>query len=409
MNPDDTPNGERKFLPYARQEIEDDDVAAVAAALRSSHLTTGPMVEAFENAFKAYVEAPFAAVCANGTAALHLAALALEIGRDDVVIVPSITFLATANAARFVGAEVVFADVDPETGLLGAEHLSAAMSRAGNRVRAVFVVSLNGQTADSVALADVARHHGLFVVEDACHALGTRVNYGGSSARVGACTHSDLATFSFHPAKTIAMGEGGIVTSRDPKLDERLRRLRSHGMVRAADQFEIHDQAFAADGSPNPWYYEMPEVGFNYRATDIQCALGISQLAKIERFSTRRRALVRRYDEGLKALAPVIRPIDREPGCDPVWHLYVVLIDFAALGRDRAQVVRALAERGIGTQVHYLPVHRQPYYRHRYGLADLPGADAYYARALTLPLFTSMNDDDVDRVVEALSDLVRRG
>lgn len=409
MNAGNMPNGGRRFLPYARQEIEDDDIAAVTAALRSSHLTTGPLVEAFEDAFKAYVDAPFAAVCANGTAALHLAALALEIGRDDVVIVPSITFLATANAARFVGAEVLFADVDPETGLLGPEQLAAAMSRAGNRVRAVFTVSLNGQTADSAALADVARHRGLFVVEDACHALGTRVSYGGSTARVGSCMHSDLATFSFHPAKTIAMGEGGIVTSRDAKLDERLRRLRNHGMIRAADRFELHEQALAADGTPNPWYYEMPEVGFNYRASDIQCALGLSQLAKIERFSARRRDLARRYDEGLKPLAPTIRPIERVPGCDPVWHLYVVRIDFAALGRDRAQIVRELAEQGIGTQVHYIPVHRQPYYRHRYGALDLPGADAYYARALTLPLFPGMSDGDADRVIEALGNLVRRG
>jgi UDP-4-amino-4,6-dideoxy-N-acetyl-beta-L-altrosamine transaminase len=400
---------QRGFLPYGRHQIEDDDIAAVAAVLRGAYLTTGPTVEAFEEAFRAYVGAPHAVVCANGTAALHLAALALELGPEDVVIVPSVTFLATANAIRFVGGEVAFADVDPETGLLGPEQLAAAIGRAGNRVRAAFVVHLNGQTSDSPAIAEVARNRELSVVEDACHALGTRLTHGGTESRVGDCAHADLATFSFHPVKTIATGEGGMVTSRDPGLAERLRRLRAHGMVRAPERFEIRDQAFAADGSPNPWYYEMPEVGFNYRANDMQCALGLSQLAKIDRFSRTRRQLARRYDERLKSLGPIVRPIRRTPECDPVWHLYVVLIDFAALDRDRAQVMRVLQERGIGTQVHYIPVHRQPYYRRRYGDLDLPGADAYYARALTLPLFAGMDEGDVDRVVDALSDLVRKG
>lgn len=389
------------FLPYARQSIDDDDVAAVADVLRSDFLTTGPAVKAFEDAFAARVGARFALSCSSGTAALHLAALAARLGPGDRVVVPSVTFLATANAARYVGSDVVFADVDADTGLLTAETFLAALETESG-VKAVIPVHLGGQPAPMEDIYAIAKERGIAVIEDACHAIGT--TYGadtGNSVEVGACRHSLMAAFSFHPVKTIAMGEGGMVTTNDEAVFARLMEGRSHGMTHDAGVFENADLAFE-DGSPNPWYYEMQEIGFNYRCSDIHAALGLSQMGKLEQFIRRRRALVERYDRMIEPLAPLVRPLGRLADTDPAWHLYVALIDFAAAGISRARLMDSLRAEGIGTQVHYIPVHQQPYYRRRYGPRTLPGADGYYARALSLPLFPAMSDGDVDRVVGSL-------
>jgi UDP-4-amino-4,6-dideoxy-N-acetyl-beta-L-altrosamine transaminase len=376
-------------LPYGRQTIEDDDIAAVVAALKADFLTTGPTVEAFETAFAEKVGARHAVACANGTAALHLAMLALDVQAGDVAIAPSITFLATANCARYVGAEVVFADVDPDSGLMTPETLAAALDGVGDRrLRAVLPVHLRGDAVDLPGLAALAGDAGAVLVEDAPHALGTTMTYGNLAERVGDARHSAMATFSFHPVKTIATGEGGMVTTNDPRLAERLRLLRSHGMVRPP--------------GAEPWWYEMAEPGFNYRLPDILCALGLSQLGKLDRFAQRRRALAAAYEQALAPLAPMVRLAARPAWSDPVLHLMCVLIDFEAVGRTRREVVEALRARGVGSQVHYIPVHRQPYYRARYGHLDLPGAEAWYARCLSLPLYPGMADHDVDRVVEAL-------
>jgi len=396
------------FLPYGRQTIEDDDVAAVAAVLRGDMLTTGPLVDAFERAFAERVGARFAVVCSSGTAAQHLTALALDLKPGTSVVVPAVTFLSTANAARFVGAEVIFADVAPDSGLMEADHLRAALERAsGSPVRSVFPVHLGGQCADPEAIAAAAAEHGLTVVEDACHAIGT--TYGtqaGQTVAVGACAHSDMAVFSLHPVKTITMGEGGVITTNDATLAARLKSLRSHGMTREAAAFRRADLAFDAGGHANPWYYEMAEVGFNYRSPDINCALGLSQLAKLDRFVAARRALVRHYDDALAALAPLVKPVARTPGCAAAWHLYVALVDFAGAGMERAELMAGLKARGVGSQVHYIPVPWQPYYRERYGDLPLPGAAAYYRRCLTLPLFPGMTIADADRVVGALGELL---
>ena len=392
------------FLPYGNHTIEEDDIEAVARVLRSDRLTGGPAVEAFEEAFAAVVDAPHAVACSSGTAALHLTSLALGLGAGDCVVVPAVTFLATANAARYVGADVVFADVDAETGLMGADHLRAAIDSA-NGVRAVYPVHLNGQCEDRPAIMTAAAEHDIRVVEDACHAMGGRAqDAGGAWHPIGSCRETEMAMFSFHPVKTIAMGEGGAITTADEGLAGRLRDFRNHGMVHDPDRWRIPEQGFAVDGAVNPWYYEMQEPGFNYRASDIQCALGLSQLAKLDRFVARRRALADIYDRLLAPLAPIVRPLGRTPGCEPAWHLYVVRIDFADAGTDRGTVMRRLEANRIGSQVHYVPVHRQPYYRDLYGERSLPGADAYYARALSLPLYPAMADADVDRVVIALAD-----
>ena len=380
-------------LPYGRQTIEDDDIAAVTEALRADFLTTGPTVEAFEHAFAETVGARHAVACANGTAALHLAMLALDVKPGEVVIAPSITFLATANCARYVGADVVFADVDPDTGLMTPDTLTEAIGRVGGRrLRAVLPVHLRGDACELPALEALARDAGAVLVEDAAHAVGTTARFGNTAETIGDVRHSAIATFSFHPVKTIATGEGGMVTTHDAGLAERLRTLRSHGMVRPA--------------GADPWWYEMAEPGFNYRLPDILCALGLSQLAKLPRFAARRRALSAAYREALTPLAPLVRQATQPAWSEPVLHLMCVLIDFEAAGRSRREVVEALRARGVGTQVHYIPVHRQPYYRGLYGDLDLPGAEAWYARCLSLPLYPGMADGDVAKVVAALGEVL---
>ncbi|HEY3947882.1 UDP-4-amino-4,6-dideoxy-N-acetyl-beta-L-altrosamine transaminase [Phenylobacterium sp.] len=382
-------NVPRPVLPYGRQTIEDDDISAVVEALKGDFLTTGPTVEAFETAFAETVGARHAVACANGTAALHLAMLALKVQPGEVVIAPSITFLATANCARYVGAEVVFADVDPDSGLMTPDTLAQAMTRLdGRKLRAVLPVHLRGDAVDLPPLSALAGQAGAVLVEDAPHALGTTMTYSNVAERVGDARHSAMATFSFHPVKTIATGEGGMVTTNDPALAERLRTMRTHGMIRPQ--------------GAEPWWYEMPEPGFNYRLPDILCALGLSQLKKLPRFAARRRALAKAYEGALAPLAPMVRIAARPAWSDPVLHLMCVLIDFEAAGTSRAAVVEALRERGVGSQVHYIPVHRQPYYRERYGDLSLPGAEAWYARCLSLPLYPGMADEDVGRVAEAL-------
>jgi len=394
------------LLSYGRQTIDDEDVRAVVAALKSDWLTQGPAVRNFEDAFLRRVEAGFAVACANGTAALHVAYSALGIGAGDAVIVPSVTFMATAAAARQVGAEVVFADVDPDSGLLTPETLLSALRRAdeaGLSVRAVAPVHLAGQLVDLEAVGEIARARGLLVIEDACHAVGAAASLPEGERPTGSCARSDVVVFSFHPVKTMTTAEGGMVTVNDPEVARRARRIVNHGIERDPERFVDTEAARERDGRLRPWYHEATAPGFNFRLTDIQAALGLSQLTRLDDWRDRRAELVRLYRERLAPLAPTIRPTTAVPGCRPAWHLFTILIDFAGAGTDRTRVMTDLRERGVGSQVLYIPVHRQPYWRERYGLVALPGADAYYARALSLPLFPTMRDEDVDRVVEALA------
>jgi len=383
---------QQKFLPYGRQQIDEDDIAAVTDVLRGNFLTTGPAVAAFETALADRIGTKHAVACSSATAALHLAVLGLDIEPGDTAIVPSMTFLATANAVRYVGAEVAFADVDPDSGMMRERDLAEALDK-NPKATAVIPVHLRGQRADMSGITRLARECGLKIIEDACHALGTTHDTG--TGTVGDCSSSDATAFSFHPVKTIAMGEGGAVTTNDPDLASRMRRLRSHSMVSAPEAGE-------------PWLYEMAELGFNYRASDINCALGLSQLGKLDGFLDARRRLVARYDSGLAALSPVLQTPPRTKSENPGWHLYGVLIDFKESGISRAALMKELKSKDIGSQVHFIPVHKQPYYRKRYGEASLPGAEAYYERCLSLPLFAAMADEDVDRVVNALFELLAK-
>lgn len=380
------------ILPYGRQWIDEDDIAAVVEALRGAYLTTGPTVARFEAALCDAVGAAHAVAVCNGTAALHAACAVAGLGPGDEVLVPALTFLASANCARYVGAEPVFVDVDPRSGLIDVEH---AARLVGPKTRAIIPVHLNGRPADLLAIRALADAHDLTVIEDAAHALGARAH----DSQIGDCRYSDMAIFSFHPVKHVTTGEGGAITTTKPKLKAALEVFRSHGM--------IHDPEQLRHPSPGPWYYEQHTLGYNYRITDLQCALGISQLAKLDRFVARRRALADRYGRLLATFAGVEPVAIGTPDTLSAYHLYAVHIEFAALGHERAQVIAGLRELGILTQVHYIPVPAQPYYTDRGAdPRDYPGALAYYEGILSLPLFPAMRDEDVDRVVDALAQVL---
>jgi len=377
-------------LSYGRQTIEDDDVAAVVAALRAPQLTAGPLVGRFEAALAGFLGAPHAAVCASGTAALHLAYAALGIGAGDEIITTPITFSATAAAAYYVGATVRIADVDPRTGNLTAQSVEPLITA---RTRAIVPVHLGGLPCDMAELSDLAHHHGLRVIEDACHALGAI--YRGVPTGAGT---SDAVIFSFHPVKHITTGEGGAVIVRDPDVRRRLDRLRQHGIER--------DPARLA-APAGPWVYDVQELGWNYRLSDIACALGLAQLAKLPRFLADRRRLATHYRAELARVfggdgvtAPV-ELADRQSA----HHLFAVAIDFERFRTTRARVMQALAKVGIGTQVHYIPLLHHALHAQRCpdeAARPRPGSDHYYARTLSLPLYPTLDPEDVGYVVGEL-------
>lgn len=372
------------MIPYGRQWIDEDDVAAVLEVLRSDWLTTGPKVDEFEKAFASTVGAREAVAVSSGTAALHAAVHALGVGPGQEVIVPAITFAASANAVVFEGGTPVFADVDPETLLLDAE---AAERRISPRTRAIIAVDFAGQPCDYERLRRLAARNGLSLIADACHALGA--TYRGEN--VG--TLARLSTFSFHPVKHITTGEGGMVTTDQPALAHNMRMFRNHGIT---SDFRNRE----ASGS---WSYEMEELGFNYRLSDLQCALGVSQLKKLPGWIRRRRQIAARYDEAFSSL-PGVRPLATAPGVEHAYHLYILRFVDLAIARARDSIFKSLREAGIGVNVHYRPVHLHPFYRRRFGTreGDCPAAENAIGRLLTLPLYPRMSDDDVERVIGAV-------
>jgi perosamine synthetase len=375
------------MLPYGHQYIDDDDVAAVVEVLRSDWLTTGPKVDEFERAFAEHVGAEHAVAVSSGTAALHAATYALGIGPGDEVIVPAMTFAASANCVVYQGGTPVFCDVDPETLLIDPEQVEA---RITPRTRAVVAVDYAGHPCDYDALAAISQRHGVAVVADACHAVGGA--YRGRP--VG--TLADLSTFSFHPVKHMTTGEGGMVTTSVAGLANRMRTFRNHGIT------TDHRQRAQAGG----FFYEMVDLGYNYRITDFQCALGLSQLRKLGASVRRRREIAARYRDALSEIVWV-EPLGVSADVDHAYHLFVVRFDTQSLGLDRSGIYLALRDKQIGVNVHYIPVHLHPFYRERFGTNPgmCPVAEAAYEQILTLPLFPNMSEDDVDDVVDAVRSL----
>lgn len=388
-----------EFIPYGRQFIEDDDIAAVARALRSDFLTNGPEVEAFEREFAQMVGSRHAIACCNATAALHLCMLVVGVGKGDRVVTSPNTFLASANCAAFVGATPDFCDIDPTTHTLCPDSLLANWQPD---TRAVIAVAYAGQAANMVRIAEVARARGAVVIEDACHGVGTEFVIDGRTWSLGAHPWADLSTFSFHPVKGMTTAEGGMITTNDDEYARRARLLRSHGVQRDPAHF-LSPGGSDPLAERGPWFYEMQELGYNYRLTDVQCALGRSQLRKLSGFNLRRREIVERYNAAFADCPFLLCPSVGHWGDAGriAWHLYTVQIDFAALGTSRAEVMQALRAGGVGSQVLYMPVYLQPYYRETfgYGPGKCPVAEAYYASALSLPLYPLLRDAEVDRVI----------
>lgn len=382
------------MFPYGKQTIEQDDISEVIKALQSDYLTTGPQISKFEQELAKKVGAKEAVAVGNGTQALHIACIAAGLGPGDYAIVPTLTFLATANAVRYCGADVIFCDSDPDTGLIDIEALKVLLeTNKDKNIKAVLPVHLAGQLVDLPAIRKLADEYGLKIIADTCHALGSTSTKEETSYKAGECRYEDMATFSFHPVKTIATGEGGAITTNNSKLADRMRRLRSHGMEHKTQS--------------GPWFYEMNELGYNYRITDIQCALGLSQLKKLDRFIEERRELAKIYDKLLAQCAPLILPPKREDNQNTAWHLYALRVDFEAIGKSRAEVMMSLREKGIGTQVHYIPVHTQPYYEALYGKQELPGANRYYERTLSIPLYPLLEKEDAHKIIQEISEIMK--
>lgn len=389
------------MIPYGRHYVDEADVQAVVSVLRGDALTQGPAVGAFEEAVAGYVGARHAVAVSSATAGLHLSAMAAGVGPGTTLITSPITFVASCNAALYAGGAPAFADVDADTVNMSPASLIDALARHPN-TRAVVPVHFAGLPCDMPAIKAASDAAGAVVIEDAAHALGATYADG---RRVGSNAYSLATVFSFHPVKAIAAGEGGIVTTNDDAIYRRLLRLRSHGINKLDDPFEYPAEA-ETEGIRNPWYYEMQELGYHYRITDIQSALARSQFNKLDAFIARRRELVRQYDAAFAGFRNQ-RPAQHTGRDRSGHHLYVVRIDFQKIGMSRAQLMYALRERGIGSQVHYIPAPSQPVYRALgFSIDDFPAAKQYYAEALTIPLFYALSDEQQERIVAALRELV---
>lgn len=395
--------GDIMYIPYGRQSIDDADIEAVVKVLKSDYLTTGPAVAAFEKKVADYVGAKYAVAVSNGTAALHVACLAAGIGEGDEVITTPITFAASANCVLYCGGTPVFADIDPDTYNISPEELEKKIT---SRTKAIIPVHYTGQPCDMDAILEIAHKHNLLVVEDGAHALGAA--YKGK--KIGSI--ADMTCFSFHPVKPVTTGEGGMIVTDNEELYRRLVLYRSHGITRDKDMMQQYEEQLqqssdpalqeAADMlrgdvmDPGGWYYQQLELGYNYRITDISCALGASQMDKLDRFLERRRQIAKKYDEAFADIPQIKTPWQQE-GCQSGWHLYMI----QTMERSRREVFDGLRQAGIGVNVHYIPVYRHPYYqRNGYAGVHCLNAEAFYERAISLPIFPGLTGQQQDYVIE---------
>jgi len=378
-----------KYIPYGRQWLDDDDIKAVVEVLQSDYLTTGPKIEEFEEKFAAYVGAKYAVAIANGTAALHAACFAAGISPGDEVITTPMTFAASANCVLYQGGKPVFADIDPDTYNISVEEIKKKIT---NKTAAVIPVHFSGQPCDMEEIYEIARENNLIVIEDAAHALGA--TYKGE--RIGNCKYSDMTVFSFHPVKHITTGEGGMITTNKKELYDKLRLFRTHGITKEPDKY--------IRKTDESWYHEQQMLGYNYRMTDIQAALGISQLKKSDEFLKRRREIARIYNQKLAEIEWIKLPY-QETDRESSWHLYVIQVDEEKLGKSRKDVFNHLRSKGIGVQVHYIPVYWHPYYQELgYEIGLCPEAESVYKKIISLPIFPGMTKEEIRRILNYLED-----
>jgi len=384
------------YIPYGRQDISQEDIDAVVEVLRSDWITQGPAIERFEQAVAKYCGASYAVAVSSATAALHIACLAAGLGQGDIFWTSPNTFVASANCGLYCGAKVDFVDIDPNTYNLSVSELERKLAWAekqGCLPKVVIPVHFAGQSCEMQQIAALSQRYGFRIIEDASHAIGA--HYQGQP--VGSCQFSDITVFSFHPVKIITTGEGGMVLTNQEELYQKLVRLRSHGITRDVELMQ---------GEPHgPWYYQQLELGFNYRMTDIQAALGASQLQRLDEFVERRQFLADRYNQMLQAL-PLMLPW-QDADTESSWHLYVIRLKLEKINKTHHQVFEELRAAGIGVNLHYIPVHRQPYYQQLgFNWSDFPQAESYYQQAISLPIHYGLTQEDQDRVVTTLQNIL---
>lgn len=379
---------------YSRPNLEEEDIAEVVKVLEQQFLSQGPLIEQLESKLQRLFSINHAVVCNSGTAALHMAYNGIELGQNAGLITSSITFLATANAAHMCDAPVGFADVDPLTGNVTVETLKAAVNAATFDVKAIAVVHLGGRPCDITAIKDYADSIGAYLIEDACHApMAQYTNSSSEQFSVGSCAHSHAATLSFHAIKHMTTGEGGVLLTNDDELAERARLFRSHGITRDVSKMDDVDDAGL------PWYYEMHQLGYNYRLSDINCALCLNQVSRLSANIQRRQQIAELYTACLGDL-DIMRLPETFPanGATHAWHLFAPAFDFDRIGKPRKQVIAELAELGVGTQVHYIPLYRQPYYRQDFSTGMFDGSETYYKMTLSLPMYYGLTDKDIETI-----------
>jgi UDP-4-amino-4,6-dideoxy-L-N-acetyl-beta-L-altrosamine transaminase len=390
------------FLPYGKQWIDQADIQAVTETLQSDFLTTGPKIQEFEQKICDVTGAKYTIAVSNGTAALHLSSLALLEPNDIVLTTPN-SFIATSNSILYVKSKPVFVDIQ-KNGNIDLELCEEIIKKEPN-IKAIYIVHFSGNPVDQEMVGYLRETYGVLVVEDCCHSLGAvfRTNDGGF-VKAGSCVNSDLSILSFHPVKHITTAEGGAITTNDFELYKKIMSLRNHGMDREVGGFQLKEQAFDSKGNQNPWYYEMHDLGFNYRITDIQAALGVSQLSKLDQFVRRRRTIAENYDAAFSDF-DWITPLYPE-NKNSSYHLYVVLCNFDSIGLSRAECFQKMREKNIGLQVHYIPINKQPYYQSLgYGNEETPIMDKYYSQCLSIPMYPLLSDDQQDFIINSFSEI----
>jgi UDP-4-amino-4,6-dideoxy-N-acetyl-beta-L-altrosamine transaminase len=380
---------------YGKQSIDENDIDAVVEVLKSDFLTQGPAIEKFEKCVAEYCGAKYAVAVTSATAALHISCLSAGLGKDDILWTSPITFTASANCGRYCGADVDFVDIDPSTYNMSIAELEKKLQAAEIKPRVVVPVHLAGQSCEMDKIYKLSQKYGFKVIEDASHAIGADYK----ETKVGCCKYSDMTVFSFHPVKIVTTGEGGMVLTNDKDLYEKLVLYRSHGITR--------DPKLMTGTADGPWYYQQIDLGFNYRMTDMQAALGYSQMQKVNEFVSKRRYLAKRYNELLKNINGIQLP-DQNEDTKSSWHLYVVRVDFSKISKTKNQIFAEMKEKGICLNLHYIPVHTQPYYENLgFKGGDFPNSEKYYEEAFTLPLYYSLTDEQQDHIVKSLVEVLQ--